>query len=79
MLTQQRLVWECGCVCTRLEEVWLWGGDDKLGIVSTQGKLNISPVQTISRVICAHCLPALNLVLVGTLDFNLAAIDCSTK
>ena len=79
---QQRLVWECGCVCNQPEEVWLWSGDGKLGVISTAqeaGKLTVSPVQMISRVICAHYLPAPNIVLVGTLDFHLAAIDCSNK
>ena len=37
---QQRLVWECGCV--RGEEVWLCGGDGKLGVVSAQETLTLT-------------------------------------
>ena len=42
----QRLVWECGCVCTvspGQEEVWLCGGDGKLGVVSyADGRQNLN-------------------------------------
>lgn len=98
---QQRLVWECGCVCQQGQQLWLVGGEGKLGIISTQapGKitLTVSPsqvchcvwtscyvhvalhLQIISRVICAHYLPVLDLILVGTLNFNLAAIECASK
>ena len=36
-------------------------------------------LQIFPRVICVHYLETLDLMLVGTLDFNLAAIDCATK
>lgn len=41
----QRIVWECGCVCTvskDRDEVWLCGGEGKVGVVSLEdGKQNI--------------------------------------
>ena len=37
--SQQRVVWECGCVCGEDgEEVWLCGGEGQLGIISRVGE-----------------------------------------
>lgn len=40
VLSQQRVVWECGCVCGAeegKEEVWLCGGEGRLGVISYAG------------------------------------------
>ena len=36
-------------------------------------------VQVSPRVICCHYVPSCQLVLLGTLDFVIQAIDCKTK
>lgn len=79
---QRHLVWECGCV-RGTTEAWLACGErqqGRIGIVSVDGGLNMEIPNTDvgSRVICIRVLPC-DLVLLGTLDFSLHAIDCKTR